>query len=120
MGIQVECPNGHIFKVKEKYAGKKGICPLCTGKVSVQVPDTLSAITAPAKSKSTAAGSSDDMSESVLDDSHGHPKGPPSGKSGSLLNSSLIRDQATCKRCGAKVPMWFASCSACGEFMDGS
>ena len=42
MGIQVECPNGHVFKVKEKYAGKKGICPLCPGKVSVQVPDTLS------------------------------------------------------------------------------
>ena len=43
MGIQVECPNGHIFKVKDKYAGKKGLCPHCEGQVIVQVPDALSA-----------------------------------------------------------------------------
>ena len=43
MGIQVECPNGHIFKVKDKYAGKKGLCPHCEGQVIVQVPDALTA-----------------------------------------------------------------------------
>ena len=43
MGIQVECPNGHTFKVKDKYAGKKGLCPHCEGQVVVQVPDALSA-----------------------------------------------------------------------------
>jgi len=37
MGIQVECPNGHSFKVKDKYAGKKGLCPHCEGQVIVQV-----------------------------------------------------------------------------------
>ena len=42
MGIQVECPNGHVFKVKDKYAGKKGLCPHCEGQVLVQVPDALS------------------------------------------------------------------------------
>ena len=41
MGIQVECPNGHVFKVKDKYAGKKGLCPHCEGEVMVQVPDAL-------------------------------------------------------------------------------
>src|SRR6185503_16969381 len=43
MGIQVECPNGHTFKVKDKYAGKKGLCPHCEGQVIVQVPDALTA-----------------------------------------------------------------------------
>ncbi len=43
MGIQVECPNGHMFKVKDKYAGKKGLCPHCEGQVIVQVPDALTA-----------------------------------------------------------------------------
>ena len=40
MGIRVECPHGHVFKVKDKYAGKKGLCPHCEGQVIVHVPDT--------------------------------------------------------------------------------
>jgi len=39
MGIPVTCPNGHEFKVKDKYAGKKGLCPYCKGQVAVRVPD---------------------------------------------------------------------------------
>ena len=39
MGIPVYCPNGHHFSVKDKYAGKKGICPYCEGQVVVRVPD---------------------------------------------------------------------------------
>ena len=31
------------FKVKDKYAGKKGLCPHCEGQVIVQVPDALTA-----------------------------------------------------------------------------
>ena len=38
MGIPVNCPNGHHFSVKDKYAGKKGICPYCEGQVVVRVP----------------------------------------------------------------------------------
>ena len=42
MGIPVTCPHGHHFSVKDKYAGKKGICPYCEGQVVVRVPDALS------------------------------------------------------------------------------
>ena len=42
MGIAVTCPNGHHFSVKDKYAGKKGLCPYCDGQVLVLVPDALS------------------------------------------------------------------------------
>ena len=42
MGITVTCPNGHEFKVKDKYAGKKGLCPFCKDQVAVRVPDAVS------------------------------------------------------------------------------
>ena len=41
MGIPVTCKNGHHFSVKDKYAGKKGLCPYCEGQVEVRVPDAL-------------------------------------------------------------------------------
>ena len=41
-GNSSQCPNGHTFKVKDKYAGKKGLCPHCEGQVIVVVPDALS------------------------------------------------------------------------------
>lgn len=36
MSIRVVCSNGHTLNVKEKYAGKTGLCPTC--KVHVDVP----------------------------------------------------------------------------------
>src|ERR1700750_958884 len=101
MGIQCECPNGHTFKVKDKYAGKKGLCPHCEGQVIVQVPDALTAN--PAASdvikreklarrqamahRATASKSS--SGSHVLDDPSEMPAGPSSGTSGSLLGSSV-------------------------------
>ena len=120
MGIPVICPQGHQFKVKDKYAGKKGLCPYCEGQVLVRVPDTLSSKTmqaavhraaaadrASSAEKKIAAGSS-----SVLDDSPNQD----SGTSSSLLGSSVIRHNVKC-RCGESVPMWFAKCQKCGQFM---
>ncbi len=126
MGIQVECPNGHIFKVKDKYAGKKGLCPHCEGQVIVQVPDTLSARqtsdalqreaiqrrqAAQHQAHATSSGSH------VLDDPVEAVVGPNSGTSGSLLGSSVIRHNIKC-RCGQHVPMWYARCPACGAYLD--
>ncbi len=116
MGIPVKCPNGHVFKVKEKYAGKKGYCPMCPGKVAVQVPDTLSTMSSSeAASKTKRKRSGDDHGESVL---HGHEKDISGSTSGSLLNSSLVRQKVLCNKCGARVPSWYASCSECGEFLE--
>lgn len=123
MGIRVECPNGHVFKVKDKYAGKKGLCPHCEGQVIVLVPDALSAIEAneafqqeafrgrhTAERATPAAGTS-----SVLDDPH--ELGSTPGTSGSLLGSSVIRHNIKCK-CGERVPMWYARCPHCGEYLE--
>ena len=54
-------------------------------------------------------------SSSVLDDSHDFGSTP--GTSGSLLGSSVIRHNIKCK-CGERVPMWYARCPHCGEYLE--
>jgi hypothetical protein len=128
MGIQVECPNGHTFKVKDKYAGKKGLCPHCEGQVIVQVPDALTATSASdvlqreAIARRQASHSHSDSHQSasdshVFDDPNEGPATSSSGTSGSLLGSSVIRHNIKCK-CGQHVPMWYARCPACGQYLD--
>ncbi len=114
MGISVTCPNGHEFKVKDKYAGKKGLCPYCKGQVAVRVPDASTS--ADLKKEALRAASmergEDGKDSSVFDE----PDALGSGDSASLLGASVIRYQMKCK-CGEAVPMWFARCPKCGEYM---
>ena len=120
MGIRVECPHGHIFKVKDKYAGRKGLCPKCPGQVVVQVPDVLTSEETLAAHRRAVAdeirhahASPADHAASVLDASlH-----DGASSSGSLLGSSVIRHNVKCS-CGQSVPMWFAKCPGCGKFME--
>jgi len=123
MGIRVECPNGHVFKVKDKYAGKKGLCPHCEGQVIVHVPDAL---TTPASEvlqreaiqrRQAAQHHASSSSSHVLDDPNEGPLLASSGTSGSLLGSSVIRHNIKCK-CGEHVPMWYARCPACGQYLE--
>jgi len=122
MGIRVECPNGHVFKVKDKYAGKKGLCPHCEGQVIVLVPDTVAAmggsdiLQREAIERRQAAHASGPGSH-VFDDPNEMSSAPSSGTSGSLLGSSVIRHNIKC-RCGQHVPMWYARCPACGDYLD--
>lgn len=119
MGITVECPHGHIFKVKDKYAGRKGLCPRCPGQVVVQVPDLLSSKQAQEGYRKAIADevrasnpSPAEQAASVLDDAlH-----DDASSSGSLLGSSVIRHHVKC-RCGQAVPMWYAKCPSCGNYM---
>ena len=121
MGIQVECPNGHTFKVKDKYAGKKGLCPHCEGQVIVQVPDVLSghqrakccsARRSAAPGDASTSRPRPSSSGSHVFDDPTRSRRPSSGTSGSLLGSSVIRHNIKCK-CGQHVPMWYARCPAC-------
>src|SRR5437763_477628 len=132
MGIQVECPHGHTFKVKDKYAGKKGLCPHCEGQVIVQVPDALSANPAsdtlqreaiqrrqasqPQAAKRQPAEQSSSGSH-VIDDPNEGPAAAGSSTSGSLLGSSVLRHNIKCQ-CGQHVPMWYARCPACGQYLE--
>lgn len=124
MGIQVECPHGHVFRVKDKYAGKRGLCPHCKGQVVVLVPDALhspgmeSAYRQAINNEHRAAaahGASTGSDSSVLDDM---PKDHDAETSGSLLGSSVIKHHIRCEFCNEAVPMWFAKCPSCGHFIE--
>jgi hypothetical protein len=122
MGIRVECPNGHVFKVKDKYAGKKGLCPHCKGQVQVLVPDTMTAelsdvLQMEAIQRRQTAHPSFAGNSSVLEEPPDLAAGGASGTSGSLLGSSVIRHNIRCK-CGEHVPMWYARCPACGDYLE--
>jgi hypothetical protein len=127
MGIHVICPNGHEFKVKDKYAGKKGLCPHCEGQVIVQVPDALSSfenneefqketLRQRQSAQHHPAPKKTNSSSSVLDDSHDNLGSSPS-TSGSLLGSSVLRHNVKCA-CGTRVPMWYARCPTCGAYLE--
>lgn len=117
MGIQVQCPNGHEFKVKDKYAGKKGICPFCPGQVTFRVPDATSSDVLSSAAYRAVRQEHEHQhqpdSSSVLDD-HDSGEGESSV---SLLGSSVIRHNIKCK-CGERVPMWYAKCPKCGSFLE--
>ena len=125
MGIPVKCPHGHTFKVKDKYAGKRGLCPHCPSQVVVQVPalETSSsaeeayrnALLQEHRAKNPAPPPPSGVGNSVFDD-HA-TSSSNSGTSGSLLGSSVIRHNNLKCGCGASVPMWYAKCPNCGEFM---
>jgi len=120
MGIPVKCPHGHEFKVKDKYAGKKGLCPFCKDQVAVRVPDIASSdalskaayrVAAEEHGASAAAAAA---AASVFDDG---PSLNDASTSGSMLGSSVIRHNIKCK-CGERVPMWFAKCPKCGFYFE--
>ena len=114
MGISVKCPNGHEFKVKDKYAGKKGLCPYCKGQVAVRVPDAVSSdnLSKAAYRAAAEEHGAAEAASTVFEEPDQHD----ASSSGSLLGSSVIRHNIKCK-CGERVPMWFARCPKCGEFM---
>jgi len=118
MGIQVKCPKGHVFKVKDKYAGKKGLCPKCTDQTVVQVPDLLttaseSALHSGGEGKALPPPDPSSIFDDPLDQQ------TPSS-SGSLLSGSFIQHRVSCAKCNTRVPMWYAKCPNCGEFIDHS
>ena len=40
MSIQVTCPNGHVLRVRDCFAGKVGLCPACKARVAVPKVDS--------------------------------------------------------------------------------
>ncbi len=107
MGIRVECPNGHLLNIKEKYAGKKGLCPKCPGQVFVQVPDVTQAI-------ERAVQKDHGSTSSVFDDGMSDSE---ASSGASLISGSVIRHNIRCE-CGDNVPMWYAKCPACGRYLE--
>jgi len=108
MSIRVICPNGHVLNVKDKYDGKKGLCPTC--KVAIKVPDPAEVFT----------------EESIMDVLMPHE----SGLSGISLaqsdaetpaedewkSQSSIR-QRICSKCFEEIPVDSNICPQCKTYI---
>ena len=124
MAIEVTCPNGHLLRVKNKYAGQAGLCPVCQARVQVpenaddKVVEWLGGATAnslapaapvaPAAAQPLAPAAAAPGTNSVLDEEI------PDGSGVSLLRSGIIRHVKKCK-CSRTIPIWYATCPHCGE-----
>jgi hypothetical protein len=119
MAISVTCPNGHILKVKDQFAGKSGLCPHCKSRVFVPMPvvateearisdDEILGLLGPATKFQPEPPP---RSDSVLDEVHVPPK-PDSGVS--LLGSSILKRQKVCPKCAHVMSITFTNCSKCG------
>ncbi len=122
MSIEVRCPHGHVFKVKDKYAGKRGLCPMCQQRVVVTVPQKLSddeiaeLIGAPPREEvvEEEASAIEGSSESVLDTTPAETSGV------SLIGASAIRHSQKCPNCSEQIPYWYAKCPRCQTYLPGA
>src|SRR5689334_1795616 len=100
MGIEITCPNGHQLRIKEKYAGKAGLCPKCRAAINVPalVPSSIDELIdlvprAPVKQVAAfdPAADDDDDDDDPLPKRSAHS---PSRTGDSLLSSSsLVKHQ---------------------------
>jgi len=116
MAIQVKCPNGHVLKVKDKYAGKSGLCPRCHARIDVPLDPNVEARQVDRVSRHYGAGLKEQVSEVHQDQRHLDDR-EHSGSS--LLGSSLVRHKKPCPGCMELVPYWFASCPYCKTPLSG-
>jgi ribosomal protein L40E len=110
MSIEVTCPNGHVLRVKDKYAGKSGLCPHCQSEVYVplttsddEILDILGDAEKPVEP------------DHALEDSareHREESGI------SMLSRSILR-MKVCVKCNQESPYWYATCPNCGEKLEG-
>lgn len=118
MAIEITCPNGHNLKVKDKYAGKTGLCPYCKQRVAVPKAitdaDVAAMLSSPSdRSQRHHADDEENDDTSVLD----HRISGRESSSMSLLGGSAVRHTKRCPNCSEDVPYWFATCPRCEQYL---
>jgi TPP-dependent indolepyruvate ferredoxin oxidoreductase alpha subunit len=115
MAIRIRCPNGHLLKIKEKYAGRTGMCPRCRRQVRVPTLDELYDEQIIAVLDKPRAVDTDDepTDRHVLDE-------PTKDESGvSLLGASAVRKPSICPHCQHRASFSFSHCPRCGTLLPG-
>ena len=112
MSIEVHCPNGHVLKVKDKYAGQSGLCPHCQARVLV--PRPVEAMSEQAICDLLGPPDINDMpvhQEPSLQDAG-------SGASGSSLIQAAMaaRETKTCPKCKQEIRVCYALCPYCHTY----
>ena len=97
MSIEVVCPSGHHLKVKDRYAGKRGRCPLCREPVIVPAVFPIAYI-------ATSVLDEEDDSLPVHQEPAHFDSMHEDGSGQSLVGSSVIaREVRICPKCDQKV-----------------
>ncbi len=120
VAISVTCPNGHVLKVKNEFAGKSGLCPECHSRVFVPMPvhkaeearisdDEILGLLGP-PNKVQAAQPRPPF-EPVPDSIH---DAPPEGSGITLRGSSILEKQKVCPHCAHLASIAFTNCPRCG------
>ena len=144
MSIRVTCPNGHTLKVKDSFAGKVGLCPVCQAKVKVPAPlggmseDDIISVLGPhetsnsrhasaAESGDSLASSSSifsssergsDSSYSGIDGSSGIGSGSSSGiGTGDSRAESTSPPKKTCTSCHREISAGTHICPFCRTYI---
>ncbi len=119
MSIQVSCPNGHVLRVKDSFAGKSGRCPHCRAKVHVPLPhgfsedDVISALGPPPPPPTAEPEASED--EAHVHQAHRHTHRQDDEESGIALFGSSIHQRAkVCSSCCKRTSFAFSICPSCG------
>jgi hypothetical protein len=121
MGIEITCPNGHQLRIKEKYAGKAGLCPKCRAAIHVPalVPSSIDDLIdlvprPPVKHVAAFDPAADDNDDDPMP---AHTAHSPSRAGDSLLSSSsLVKHHKVCPKCFQVAPIWFARCQQSDHF----
>ncbi len=126
MSIQVVCPNGHVLKVSDEYAGKKGLCPVCKSRVKVPTPseeqlseDAIMNILG-AYDPSEAGKRLTDVSDLAAADAPRALKGQtsPEGEAKALANGPSP-PKKSCPHCNQEVVAGMRICPHCNTYIAG-
>lgn len=105
MSIQFFCPHGHLLRVKDSFAGRKGFCPACKAPIQVPTP------------------SSDEMEDEVLQiigphnpDSSEMPL-EPLAESLEHLRRSSATPYKSCVRCHREIMSATRVCPFCHTYV---
>ena len=109
MLIEVRCPNGHVLHVKERHAGKIGVCPHCSAPVRVPLAVSVHGDDSP-KDPSTHQA----PSESVVLQESRHDRMEWASASKAPGSFAPAGKGKLCLGCGRIVSQSFAICPQCG------
>lgn len=119
MSIQVSCPNGHVLRVKDSFAGKSGYCPHCRAKVHVPASrgfseDDVISVLGPPPPMPTEESEASEAEEYVHQDPR-HANSRDDEESGiALYGSSVYKRAKVCPSCRKATSFSFSVCPSCG------
>ena len=112
MAIKVTCPNGHLLRVKDEFAGKSGLCPHCRARIQVPQPEKMSDDDVMAMLDTAAPSAAARPAEEYVHQDAQHDERLAESGIG-LHASSLTRRKKVCSGCGNITSYTFKICPRC-------